>query len=228
MPLTYIDIFAGAGGLSEGFLKNGYVPVAHVEMKAEACLTLKTRTCYYYLKNNGQIKEYNRYLRQEISREELYQLVPKELLDTVIQETMSAEGMESLFKRIDRLMQQQKVKKIDVLVGGPPCQAYSLVGRARSDSGMEGDPRNYLYQLYADVLEKYRPKMFVFENVLGLLSAKDGEYLRQMQERFRLAGYDVDYRILTASDYGVLQNRKRVILIGKQKDVDNVLSLIHI
>ena len=153
MPLTYIDIFAGAGGLSEGFLKNGYVPVAHVEMKAEACLTLKTRTCYYYLKNNGQIKEYNRYLRQEISREELYQLVPKELLDTVIQETMSAEGMESLFKRIDRLMQQQKVKKIDVLVGGPPCQAYSLVGRARSDSGMEGDPRNYLYQLYADVLE---------------------------------------------------------------------------
>lgn len=224
MPLTYIDIFAGAGGLSEGFIKNGYIPVAHVEMKAEACLTLKTRTCYYYLRNNGQIEEYNRYLRREISREELYQLVPKEILDTVIQETMSTDGMKNLFERIDELMRQQEVQEIDVLVGGPPCQAYSLAGRARSDSGMEDDPRNYLYQLYADVLERYRPKMFVFENVLGLLSAKGGEYLQQMQERFRMAGYDVDYRLLTASDYGVLQNRKRVILIGKRKDEDNVFT----
>ena len=222
MPLTYIDIFAGAGGLSEGFMKNGFIPVAHVEMKAEACFTLKTRTCYYYLKSAGQMEEYNRYLKHEISRDELYQFTPKVLLDTVIQETMSTEGMDNLFKRIDELMQKQNVREIDVLVGGPPCQAYSLVGRARSDSGMEGDPRNYLYQLYADVLERYCPKMFVFENVLGLLSAKEGKYLQQMQERFRSAGYEVEYRILTASDYGVLQNRKRVILIGQRKSTDSV------
>ena len=69
MPLTYIDIFAGAGGLSEGFVRNGHIPVAHVEMKREACLTLKTRTCYYYLRDTDRLEDYNRYLRNEISRD---------------------------------------------------------------------------------------------------------------------------------------------------------------
>ena len=218
MPLTYIDIFAGAGGLSEGFVRNGHIPVAHVEMKKEACLTLKTRNCYYYLKNNDRLEDYNRYLRNEITREELYGMVPHEILDTVIQETMNENGMPALFDTIDALMDVQNVENIDVLVGGPPCQAYSLVGRARSENNMEGDARNFLYQLYADVLERYHPRMFVFENVLGLKSANNGGYLADMTERFRQAGYDLDMRVLTASNYGVLQNRKRVILIGKQHE----------
>ena len=215
MPLTYIDIFAGAGGLSEGFVKNGHIPVAHVEMKREACLTLKTRTCYYYLRENNRLDEYNQYLRNEITREDLYNRVPHEILDTVIQETMHEEGMEALFNRIDTLMAIQNISNIDVLVGGPPCQAYSLVGRARSENNMEGDARNFLYQLYADVLEHYHPRMFVFENVLGLISANNGSYLADMTERFNQAGYDLDMRVLNASNYGVLQNRRRVILIGK-------------
>lgn len=218
MPLTYIDIFAGAGGLSEGFVRNGYIPVAHVEMKREACLTLKTRTCYYYLRDNDRLQDYNRYLRNEISRDELYALVPPEILDTVIQETMNEDGMPALFNKIDALMEAQGIENIDVLVGGPPCQAYSLVGRARSENNMEGDARNFLYQLYADVLEHYHPRMFIFENVLGLRSANNGGYLADMTERFHLAGYDLDMRVLNASDYGVLQNRKRVILIGKQHE----------
>lgn len=216
MPLTYIDIFAGAGGLSEGFIRNGYIPIAHVEMKKEACLTLKTRTCYYYLKKNKNLEIYKQYLRREITREDLYSKVPSEILDTVIQETMCDEGMMELFCQIDNLMKRQNVKHVDVLVGGPPCQAYSLVGRARSATNMEGDSRNFLYQLYADVLEHYQPTMFVFENVLGLLSAKGGDYLRKMEKRFEEAGYKLDMKILTASNYGVLQNRKRVILIGKK------------
>lgn len=65
MPLTYIDIFAGAGGLSEGFVRNGHIPVAHVEMNKEACLTLKTRTCYYYLKANNRLDDYYRYLKKK-------------------------------------------------------------------------------------------------------------------------------------------------------------------
>lgn len=218
MPLTYIDIFAGAGGLSEGFVRNGHIPVAHVEMKREACLTLKTRTCYYYLRDNDRLEDYNRYLRNEISRDELYALVPPEILDTVIQETMNKAGMPALFNKIDALMETQGIENIDVLVGGPPCQAYSLVGRARSENNMEGDARNFLYQLYADVLEHYHPRMFIFENVLGLRSANNGGYLDDMTERFRQAGYDLDMRVLNASDYGVLQNRKRVILIGKQHE----------
>ena len=219
MPLTYIDIFAGAGGLSEGFVRNGHIPVAHVEMNKEACLTLKTRTCYYYLKTNNRLDDYYRYLKKEITRDELYDMVPETLLDTVIQETMNAEGMQDLFSRIDSLMLKQNIKTIDVLVGGPPCQAYSLVGRARSSNNMKGDPRNYLYQLYADVLEYYKPKMFVFENVLGLQTANGGKYLADMKKRFEAAGYDLDLKVLTASDYGVLQNRKRVILIGKKHTV---------
>ena len=219
MPLTYIDIFAGAGGLSEGFIRNGYIPIAHVEMKREACLTLKTRNCYYYLKKNHQIEIYKKYLRSEITREELYSKVPSELLNTVIQETMCSEGMPNLFSKIDKLMKNQNIKNVDVLVGGPPCQAYSLVGRARSSTNMEGDSRNFLYQLYADVLEYYQPTMFVFENVLGLLSAKGGDYLKKMKERFQEVGYCLDMKVLTASNYGVLQKRRRVILIGKKHSI---------
>ena len=189
MAFSYIDIFAGAGGLSEGFQRNGYIPVAHVEMKKEACLTLKTRECFYYLKKHGRIEDYKNYLRREITRDELYAMVPETVLNSVINETMSEEGMPALFDRIDQLMEVQGIENIDVLVGGPPCQAYSLVGRARSKTNMVGDPRNYLYMLYCEVLEKYRPKIFVFENVPGLLTANGGSYFDDMRERFRKAGY---------------------------------------
>lgn len=220
MSLTYIDIFAGAGGLSEGFLKNGYIPVAHVEMKKEACLTLKTRTCYYYLKEQDRVADYNQYLKKEISRDELYAMVPQELLETVINRTMDKSSMGELYCRIDDLMYKRGIETVDVLVGGPPCQAYSLVGRARSKNNMEGDLRNYLYELYSDMLEKYSPRMFVFENVPGLLTAKKGKYFYDMRESFRKAGYELDYKILNSKDYGVLQNRRRVILIGKKAKED--------
>lgn len=219
MRFTYIDIFAGAGGLSEGFQKNGFQPVAHVEMKREACLTLKTRCAYHYLKEKDDLNTYNKYLKKEISREELYSHIPKSILNTVLNETMSEMEMPSLFEQIDSLMTEQTVDHIDVLVGGPPCQAYSLVGRARSETNMEGDPRNYLYTLYCEVLEKYKPKVFVFENVPGLLTANQGKYFTDMQDRFSMAGYKLDHRILNARNYGVLQNRRRVILIGWREDL---------
>lgn len=212
--LNFIDIFAGAGGLSEGFSRNGLNAIAHIEMKPVACLTLKTRACYYYLKRNGRISDYYKYLRGEIDRETLYSMVPASLLDMVINETMYTEGMPALFDKIDNLMAQQGVNHVDLLVGGPPCQAYSLVGRARSVDNMVGDPRNYLYKLYCQVLQKYQPEMFVFENVPGLLTANKGSYFTDMQSEFRLTGYELDSKILNASDFGVLQNRNRVILIG--------------
>jgi len=214
MAFSYIDIFAGAGGLSEGFRRNGYIPVAHVEMKKEACLTLKTRECFYYLNEHGRIEDYKRYLRKEITRDELYEMVPEKVLNSVINETMSEERMSALFDRIDYFMEIQGIENVDVLVGGPPCQAYSLVGRARSKTNMVGDPRNYLYMLYCKVLEKYQPKMFVFENVPGLLTANGGSYFDDMRKRFRKAGYFLEHRVLNSKEYGVLQNRRRVILIG--------------
>jgi len=79
---------------------------------------------------------------------------------------------------------------------------------------VKDDPRNYLYRLYANFLIKYKPKVFIFENVMGLLSAGEGKLFLDVQNYFRKAGYDLDYKVLNARDYGVLQNRKRVILIG--------------
>lgn len=89
---TYIDLFAGAGGLSEGFLRNDFTPIAHVEMNKFACDTLKTRVAYHYLKNYGGFGNYIKYLKKEISRDELWSNVPKSELDSVIQSEISSNG----------------------------------------------------------------------------------------------------------------------------------------
>ena len=210
--ITYLDLFAGAGGLSEGFASVGYQPVAHVEMDADACNTLRTRESYYYLNSIGQKCKYFDYLKGMMPRDELYQMVPRGILDSVICETMSVQTMPRIFENIDRAMKARKVDKIDVLLGGPPCQAYSMAGRSRKN--MEGDPRNTLYKLYFQAIEKYYPEMFVFENVPGLLTAGGGSYLYAILKGFEERGYELGYQILNAADYGVLQNRKRIILIG--------------
>ena len=154
--MNYIDLFAGAGGLSEGFLENGFSPLAHVEMNADACYTLKTRLCYHYLKENGKLGYYNKYLRGEITREKLYSLVPQCLLESVINEKMTDETINGIFAKVDKLVGEEPV---DVIIGGPPCQAYSLVGRAVKEDNMEGDERNYLYKLYCRFLKRYQPKI---------------------------------------------------------------------
>ena len=214
MP-NYLDLFAGAGGLSEGFIQAGYNPVAHVEMDEAACFTLKTRSAYHWLKAHEKTGVYEKYISGEISRNELYKAVPESVLNAVMNYEISDETLPEIFRRIDDILGG---KKLDLIVGGPPCQAYSLVGRARSENSMVGDQRNYLYKLYAEFLKKYEPEYFVFENVTGLLSAKDEDqtlHFVNMRALFRACGYSTDYRILNAADYGILQNRKRIILIGK-------------
>ena len=218
--MNYIDLFAGAGGLSEGFTSIGFNPVAHVEMNREACETLKTRAVYYYLKDNGKLNEYKKYLLGELSKEELYSTVPEVVLKSVIHQTMSEENMPVLFDLIDDLKKEQHVEQVDLIVGGPPCQAYSLGGRAVKSDNMVGDPRNYLYRLYIEVLKKYRPTMFVFENVPGLLTANDGQYFEDMKIAFKDAGYTIDHSVLNAKDFDVLQDRRRVILIGWKKELE--------
>lgn len=213
--LRYLDLFAGAGGLSEGFIRAGFSPVAHIEMDKAACYTLKTRLVYNWLKKHKLENKYYNYLEGKISREELYNMVPKRIIESVLNYEISWENIEDIFKSIDHKLNG---KKIDLIVGGPPCQAYSLVGRARDKEHMKGDSRNYLYILYAEFLKKYKPKYFVFENVLGLLSAKDKDgqlYFDKMRLLFKECGYTTEYNVLNAADYGVLQNRKRIILIGK-------------
>lgn len=214
--LTFIDLFAGAGGLSEGFIRAGYEPIAHVEMDKAACFTLKTRAAYHYLKSVKRFDIYKAYLKNEISRSSLYSHVPDEILNSVINLPIGGDNNPKIHKAIDELLSDRKV---NLIIGGPPCQAYSLVGRARSKDGMKGDHRNYLYVQYAKYLERYNPEMFVFENVLGLKSAGSGIYLQNMERLFDKKGYGMKLYTVEANCFGVLQNRKRVIILGWRKDL---------
>ena len=211
--LNYIDLFAGAGGLSEGFIREGFHPVAHVEMSKEACNTLKTRLAFHYLSQHKKENTYFSYLQNEISREELWKSVPNEIVDSVINNEISSRTIENIFKLIDEKLHS---KKVDVIIGGPPCQAYSLVGRSRDPKRMQGDKRNFLFRYYAQFLDKYKPNYFVFENVLGLQTAGNKKYLNEMLQLFSNIGYSTDLKVLNAEEYGVLQRRKRVVIIGKR------------
>lgn len=212
-----IDLFAGAGGLSEGFLRAGYKFFAHVEMDESACLTLKTRQAYYFLKRNNRLNIYKEYISGIITRDEFYAHVPKRIFKSVINKEINAETIPNIFEQIDQI---RKNKEVDIIIGGPPCQAYSVIGRSRDPKGMKDDKRNYLYKEYIKFLNRYSPKLFVFENVLGLLSAQDGVIFESMKREFGEAGYNIDYQILNAKDFGVLEERKRIILIGWRNDIE--------
>ncbi|MGI6291290.1 MAG: DNA cytosine methyltransferase [Bacteroidales bacterium] len=217
----YIDLFAGAGGLSEGFIRAGFNPIAHIEMDKDACDTLKTRAAYHWLKKNGKEKIYIDYLKSDNrKKEELWEKVPKNIINSVINIEISKDNLPDIFEKIDSELGKGK---IDLVVGGPPCQAYSVAGRARKN--MDKDLRNTLYKYYVEFLKKYQPKMFVFENVPGILSAKNGKHLENIFKTVREIGYEVSLptnksRFLNAKDFGVLQDRKRVIIIGWKKELD--------
>ena len=190
---TFIDLFSGCGGLSEGFYRMGFTALAHVEINHWACETLRKRMAYYGYQNIN-----NEVIEKDITSEDI-------LLD------------------IDKAVAGRSV---DVIVGGPPCQAYSTAGRVRDSKGMASDPRNFLFESYVRILEHYRPKFFVFENVTGLLSAKvNGKPILPSIMKALGTVYKVisDPAILVhnTADYGVPQIRKRVIIMGVRKDIDN-------
>ncbi len=214
---NYIDLFAGAGGLSEGFIRAGFNPVAHVEMNKDACDTLRTRMAYHWLTYNGKEKKYIDYLKSDNkNKEKFWEKVPEEVINSVINAEISKDSLKSIFNKIDKILGKEKV---DLIIGGPPCQAYSVAGRARKD--MTDDPRNTLYLYYIEFLKKYKPKIFVFENVPGIFSAKNGEHLNNIFKAIRKAKYELAIppnKYLNAKDFGVLQDRKRVIIIGWKKE----------
>lgn len=224
--LNFIDLFAGAGGLSEGFIQAGFNPIAHVEMNPMAAQTLETRSAYHYLngQDNGALGIYYAYERGEISRENLFAQIPKTVISTVINEEMTDKSIKGIFEKIDRIMRDDGVEHVDVIVGGPPCQAYSLVGRAQSSHmlvPMEADPRNELYKMYTRFLSKYDPEMFVFENVAGIKTARGGAAYKNLKAQLKRVGYEIDCIEQNAKDFGVLQSRKRMIIIGWRKGTEH-------
>ncbi len=216
--ISYIDLFAGAGGLSEGFIANDFEHVAHIEKNAEACQTIKTRLSYHYLREEGNLDFYNAYLKKEISQSDFYNKIPSEILNSVICKEMHIDDFEALCTQIN-------ASTVDVIIGGPPCQAYSIVGRARQrDTGKkEADPRLFLYQIYGEFLKKFKPKLFVFENVPGILSAKTvggKKFIENIKAEFQTLDYEMEFQTLNSAEFGVLQNRHRVIIIGWQKHLN--------
>ncbi len=202
MKYNYIDLFAGCGGLTDGFEQTGlYSAEAFVEWDINAVNTLKNR-----LKSRWRIKD--------IDKKAIYFDIQRmeELLNGFdTKEYGSHIGLKELIGQT----------KIDLIIGGPPCQAYSIAGRVQDKDGMRCDYRNYLFENYLKVVKEFQPKLFVFENVQGILSAKpDGiNIIDRIRDNFEKEGYIITtdlkkMALIDASDYGVPQIRKRVIIIG--------------
>ncbi|MBB1295649.1 DNA cytosine methyltransferase [Pseudoalteromonas sp. SR41-4] len=181
-----IDLFAGPGGLGEGIsaakTDDGKTPFQigiSVEKDVNAHQTLTTRAFFRLLKNKSQpLDNYYDYLHGEITRDELFDLHP-DIATEANQETLNGakelgKDNELIHKRISELVKKHKGPK--VLIGGPPCQAYSLAGRSRNAGNKsyvaEADTRHFLYKEYLEVISLAKPDIFVMENVRGILTAK--------------------------------------------------------
>lgn len=216
-----IDLFSGAGGLTEGFRNNHFEIIKHIEKDTAASRSLILRDIFYYLKNSNKLDIYNNYLSKELSFEQLLEHAPQTLLDKTINKEIGEETIDFIFKEIG------DYSDISGIIGGPPCQAYSTIGRAQNKNKKATDGRIYLYRYYIDFLKQYRPQFFVFENVKGLLSFKDADgdlLFPKMHEEFQNAGYEIDYRLINTAEYGVAQKRERVIIFGVPKTNLNLIE----
>lgn len=200
--LCLLDLFAGCGGLAEGFEQTGhYTTLAAVEWEKAPHKTLEHRFHSHW----GMEDADKRVMLFDMQRSE-------ELFTGWSGDPRYGDGI-GLDKAIGS-------RKVDIVIGGPPCQAYSIAGRIRDANGMRNDYRNFLFESYLKVIERYKPDIFVFENVPGLLSAKPtGELLvPRIIAAFNAIGYAVpsDFKLaqISMSEFGLPQNRKRLIIIG--------------
>ncbi len=230
-----IDLFAGCGGLSEGFKQEGFEPIAQVEMDKWACNTLATRHLYYELKKRKNRSQYQKYLRGETTFESIlakFTDIKETIQYRVIQATLGKSSVQKILGKIESSRESHEAPKFHVLLGGPPCQPYSLVGRSRDPDRMDKDKRHYLYKYYLDILEALQPDVFVYENVPGLFSARANGRLifRKMLHDFAnlTPSYEItppmedvfenpSSYILNSADFGIPQKRKRLILIGYKR-----------
>ena len=203
--LTFIDLFAGCGGLSLGLEEAGFFPLYVNELNKDAIET--------YLINR---EDNHPHLREKYNSRD-------------IKETIKEENFfENLLDRISKDFSRDFRKdSVDLIAGGPPCQGFSGIGIRRSYSVDKKQlPSNHLFQDMAFFIHKIRPKLFLFENVEGLLRSRwtkegeKGEIFKDVLNTFKsIPNYQVRYKLVYAKDYGVPQNRPRVLLVGKRNDI---------
>lgn len=217
---TFIDLFAGCGGLSEGFLQTEkFEGLAHVEWESPMVDTLRNRLVEKW----GHTVEdaQKRVIKFDVQKSEELMMGnwsddTKKLYEKENHPLIINGGIDALVGG----------KTVDLIIGGPPCQAYSIAGRAQSPNGMKDDYRNYLFESFVKIVDHYQPKAFVFENVPGLLSACPGDkpVRERIYEAFKAIGYDIrtpenlKNSVYCAEDFDVPQKRNRIIIIGTKHD----------
>lgn len=110
----------------------------------------------------------------------------------------------------NRVVDLSKEKQVNMVIGGPPCQGFSLKGK---NLGLD-DPRNYLFLEYVDIVRRLKPEVFIIENVKNMISSGNGYFINQIYERFKKLGYTLNHGVLNAYNFGVPQTRERTIIIG--------------
>ena len=179
--LNVLDLFCGAGGLSEGFKQAGFNILLGIDNDESALRTFKL--------NHSE----SEFLNKDISK-----ITRKDLIS------------------------KTKNKKIDFIIGGPPCQGFSMAGRRNPN-----DPRNFLIKHFLRIVSLIKPKIFVIENVQGLKSMRTekGElFLDLVRKKSNRMKYNLQIHILNAEEYGVPQKRKRIFLIGSLKPINIALK----
>lgn len=255
MPKVFktVDVFAGPGGLAEGFSSvrdvdgNRIFKIAvSVEMEASAFSTLRLRS--FTRQFESLPDEYYEYVAGKIDKKTLQEKYPEEWKAAENETKMLKLGTEEAKNTLDPILDKlsSETSGDTILIGGPPCQAYSLVGRARNkgikDYKPEDDHRHFLYKEYIRIIERLKPAAFVMENVKGILSSKVSErgifelVVSDLQSAggqpgsyklIPLVQYKEKHRnenVIRCEDFGIPQNRHRVILLGLRKDIADKCS----
>ena len=273
MNIQFIDLFCGAGGLGEGFKQAGFNSAIHIDSDKWAIDTVRLREIYYQLKSKGKLEVYyntikkaSGFLTPELFKDSTF-IDWLKIKSKTISIKINDESVDGLVSNIKATIESETPS---VIIGGPPCQAYSLAKRGRMRKPLKGlkgndlekaevehkervekylsDERHTLFEHYLKIIYELKPEAFIYENVLGILTAqkKSGENSTdQIIDLFyedlnkNAGGYDLisvnpsqyfslfnnkdkksfkDF-IVNASDYGVPQNRRRFILIGIRSDL---------
>lgn len=224
-----VDLFCGAGGLSEGFHQtDSFDFLAHIEWEKPMVETLRNNLIKRWGYNEDDAKK--AVVLFDIQKTD--ELLKGNWVGDTIKFYGKYNHRTVIEKGLDGIVGK---KKVDVIIGGPPCQAYSIAGRAQDPNSMKHDYRNYLFESFVKIVDHYKPSVFVFENVPGILSAKPGDELviDRIYKAFEKIGYEIRKpaamkgSIYSAVDFDVPQNRRRVIIFGVLKNGDIKLEDLY-